>query len=387
MANKGGQVVIYGDYGRDKDGRRIRKKFTGATEVEARILKAEYERERAIGMHRFSERITVREWVEAWQSAYKTSLRGTNQVSYRVYVDRLLDAIGPMKMRDVRHLHLHRALMDMEGMSRSSQTKYRMVIQQIFSKARQNRVIRDDPSEGLELPEGTSGTHRALEPWETDLILAHWQAHRAGLWALLMLLAGLRRSEMIALDWESVDLERRLIHVHQAAELVGNQPVIRDTTKTEAGTRFVPICAPLLSALETVHLRRRHGPVCLSSKGERLTQSAFGRGMDGFNLAMERILNGEPTDQQGRRSDLLTGEDAARRRFSVRAHDLRHTFCTMLYDSGVDVKSAAYFMGHSDIRVTMEIYTHLTEERRAKSGELIVSYLDSFRRDLPAPEE
>ena len=47
---------------------------------------------------------------------------------------------------------------------------------------------------------------------------------------------------MIALDWESVDLERRLIHVHQAAELVGNQPVIRDTTKTEAGTRFVPIC-------------------------------------------------------------------------------------------------------------------------------------------------
>jgi integrase len=101
---------------------------------------------------------------------------------------------------------------------------------------------------------------------------------------------------------------------------------------------------------------------------------------------MERILNGEPPIQQGRRTDKHPLALDGRALFCVRAHDLRHTFCTMLYSAGVDVKSAAYFMGHSDVRVTMEVYTHLSQERRAQSGEMIVGYLDSFREKKHDPE-
>ena len=383
MTDNKTQVVIYGDYGRDKDGRRIRKKFSGADEVEARLKKAEYERERAIGLHRYSDRMTVREWIEIWQSAYKSSLRGTNKVSYDTYISRLIDEIGWMKMRDVRQINLYRALLGMEGMSRSSLTKYRMVIQQIFRKARQNKVIQDDPSEELELPSATSGTHRALEHWEIDLILKNWQAVGSGLWMMLMLLAGLRRGEMIALDWSHVDMENRQIGVCQAAEIVSNAAVIKDTTKTEAGERVIPICDPLFAALNTVPQGRRHGPVCTNAHGGMLSQSSFAHGMKMFNAAMERILNDERPIQTGRRTDLFPIEMGARKPFCVRAHDLRHTFCTLLYSAGVDVKSAAYYMGHSDIRVTMEIYTHLTKERQIQSGEMIVDYLDRFIGNNP----
>ena len=51
----------------------------------------------------------------------------------------------------------------------------------------------------------------------------------------------------------------------------------------------------------------------------------------------------------------------------IRAHDLRHSFCTMLYDSGVDLKTAMLWMGHADQTMTMQIYTHLTETRRKEA--------------------
>ena len=63
-------------------------------------------------------------------------------------------------------------------------------------------------------------------------------------------------------------------------------------------------------------------------------------------------------------------------------HSLRHTFATMLFDAGVDVKTAAYLMGHSDIRVTMDIYTHLSQERRTASEGMLLTYLDA----LPKPQ-
>ena len=51
----------------------------------------------------------------------------------------------------------------------------------------------------------------------------------------------------------------------------------------------------------------------------------------------------------------------------IRAHDLRHSYCTMLYDFGIDLKTAMLWMGHADQSMTMQIYTHLTEQRRTEA--------------------
>jgi len=59
-------------------------------------------------------------------------------------------------------------------------------------------------------------------------------------------------------------------------------------------------------------------------------------------------------------------------------YDLRHTFCTALYDAGVDVKTAQYLMGHSNIEITMKIYTHLSEGRKKSSVASMVGFLDNW---------
>ena len=374
------QAIVYGDYGRDKDGKRIRKKFTGADEIEARMKKLEYERERAIGLHKYSDRMTVREWTDIWMKAYRSKVQGTNRVTYENYVQKLNAQIGSMKMRDVRNIHLYRALMELDGKSKSAITKYRMVIQQIFKKARQNKVIPDDPAEDLEIPDGTAGSHRALERWEVELIGANWQVYRCGLWVMIMLLTGLRRSEMIALNWDCVDMKARTLTVRRAAEIVTNQALIKEVTKTEAGFRTLPICDMLFEALNKIPAKERTGVVCKSAHGRVISQSAFDRGIGTFNDVMERILNGEPPIQQGRRRDIEQPlkEPKERKAFSIKAHDLRFTFATALYDAGIDVKSAMYYLGHSDIRMTMNLYTQLSRERENIARAQAITFLDSW---------
>ena len=399
---KSSPVTIYGSYGRDANGKRIRKKFTGATEGEALVKKAAYEQERALGIPDFSERITVSEWVEMWKTTYKSGLKGTNKQTYDSAITRLISDVGSMRMATVRNIHLQNSLMKMAGMSESAAIKYRMVLQQIFKKARQNKIVRDDPAEELELPDAVNGEgHRALVRWETELITKNWMEHRTGVWMMIMLYAGLRRSEMIALNWDSVDLEERTIDVHRAAEIVSNQSVIKELTKTEAGKRVVPICDPLFEALSSIPKKKRTGQVCLSAHGKQISQSAFDRGIDGFNVAMERILNGEPVKQQGRRRDverrkqeqetahMALGDrrtleerqeekQKQRKRFSIKAHDLRYTFATAMYDAGIDVKSAQYYLGHSDVRTTMNIYTQLSDERKKISRAQLITFLDNW---------
>lgn len=56
-------------------------------------------------------------------------------------------------------------------------------------------------------------------------------------------------------------------------------------------------------------------------------------------------------------------------------HQLRHTYCSMLYDAGVDVLTAKELMGHEDVQTTLGIYTHLSKARKAKSIESLNEYL------------
>ncbi len=57
------------------------------------------------------------------------------------------------------------------------------------------------------------------------------------------------------------------------------------------------------------------------------------------------------------------------------AHQLRHTYCTMLYLAGVDLKTASKLMGHSDVKITLDIYTHLDEKYKRLNIDKFNNYI------------
>ena len=94
--------------------------------------------------------------------------------------------------------------------------KLRMVLQEMFRRARQSRLIPYDPAELLELPTYHEGKRRSITEDERKAILAVAEHHRAGLWVLTLLYTGMRPGETAALTWSDVDFERNEIHVHTA---------------------------------------------------------------------------------------------------------------------------------------------------------------------------
>ena len=336
----------------------------------------------AIGI--IDSKISVADWVDTCLRLYRTNVNPAYAKGDAVPYNRLKAALGKKQVAEVCEADLQALINKLDGTSSSNIKKYYQAFFRVFEKARTNRLIFINPAEGLDLPEGTKGTHRALERWETDCILKNWNQHRCGLWAMLMLLCGLRRGEMMALRWENIDMEKKQLRVREVAVIASNKSKIEERAKSISGLRILPICGPLWEALNTVPPEKRTGLVCVSAKGEQISGSAFDRGWDGFNLAMQRILNGEPVVQQGRRETLETKIAKAEKEgrqyiiFDTLAHDLRHTFATALYDADVPVKAAQYYLGHADVRMTLDLYTHLSQEREKTSRSQIVDFLDGW---------
>ena len=158
-------------------------------------------------------------------------------------------AIGTLKLKDVRDLHLQTILNTQAGMSYSHVSKLRMVMQELFRQARRSRLIIYDPAEGLLLPESVKRSHRPITKAERRHILAVAQTHPAGLWVLTILYTGLRPGETAALFWEDIDFDRNEIHVYKAVES-GTRTI--KAPKTPAGIRDIPMRQELRERLLAV---------------------------------------------------------------------------------------------------------------------------------------
>lgn len=379
--------------GRKQDGKLDRKYFYGKTAKEAEQKKEEFKARMKSGLDVVYDDITVSEWIDIWYQTYvlnarrKKPLSASTKAGYTSRIKQLKNAIGIMKMRDVRERHLQEALYNVNGKSKDAAAKYAGFVRRVFKKAKTNQVIANNPAEALDTPPGEKGHHRALQRWEVDFILQNWQVHRCGIWAITMILTGMRRGELVAQDWENIDMTNKRMSVTNSAEIDETLHFVDGPTKSEAGVRVLPICNMLFDALETIPAEKRIGKLCLNSSGKPVSPTAFRKGWLSFRRAMWRLYHGEKTNQQGRRTDieqkkLTPGATISKKEkapaFDWRTHDMRYTFATAMYDAGVPVKAAQYYMGHADIRLTLNLYTQLSAEKERESNAQLVSFLDTW---------
>ncbi len=69
----------------------------------------------------------------------------------------------------------------------------------------------------------------------------------------------------------------------------------------------------------------------------------------------------------------------------ITAHMLRHTYATMLFDAGVDIKSAQRFLGHADVEITLSIYTHLTKYKEEQAIQVLDKHLNERNNEMQKP--
>lgn len=323
---------------------------TGKTEREAMTKLADKLAAAKRGEETFGGDMTVDAWYHRWLDLYKAP-KGLTHKSLGMYNEKyegyIKPRVGMMKLKDVRDVHLQAILNAQAGKSYSHVDKLRRVMREMFSRARKSRFILYDPAEDLELPKAQDGRRRSITEQERATILAVSQTHPAGLWILTLLYTGMRPAETAALTWADVDFKHNEIHVH--ASLESGSKTIKEP-KTEAGIRDIPIHAALRPRLlDASKGQPPFSPVFPTATGGRQNSGSLYRKWQSFRRAMNLHLGAKVYRNQ-LKEDLVAKD--------LTPYCLRHTFCTDLEAAGVPLNVAKDLMGHADISVTANIYTH-----------------------------
>lgn len=332
-----------------EDGRyccRYRDKFFyGDTVREAQQKRDEYKRMIEEGIKNAANGLTVKAYAPRWLRTHKAAVSDKTYNDYAKQLNTLISCIGDIRMIDVTPDDIKEVFSEHYlNYSASTIKRARMLFIAMFDAAVDSGYARTNPcrSKNAQPHKGYAGTHRAITQEERQLIMD--TDHRFRLGAMVMLYAGLRRGEALALTMDDIDFERKVIHVTRAIRYDSNKPIMADP-KTEQGTRDVPLFPPLEEALQG-----HKGYIMTSASGEVCTETAYSRGWESYNKALS---------------------DAAGEEVVIRAHDLRHSFCTMLRDAGVEMKLAMQWMGHADEKMILRIYDHVTEERVQKNIKIV----------------
>ena len=149
---------------------------------------------------------------------------------------------------------------------------------------------------------------------------------------------GMRKGELLALQWKDIDFENDLINVTKSLFNNHGRPDLKET-KTEAGTRKVPLLRPLKQRLLSEYTIKDPSDdafLFASSQGQPLTNNEY------------NTLYRHYQEKTG---------------IACTAHQLRHSFATIAFECGIDPKTVQEILGHKQLSTTMDIYTEFRESR------------------------
>ena len=247
---------------------------------------------------------------------------------------------------------------------------YRRAVSNVFKLAIADRAITYNPAEYIIQPKGAKKKERrALTDEEQRWIVS--TPHRAQTAAMIMMLAGLRRGEVIPLRVNDIDLDAGTLSVNKSVTMINGRPSIKDGGKTENAERTVNIPTQLISYLRPLLSDRSPlALVCPDTKGRIMTESAFKRMWESY-LKDLNFAHGKFDKKPSSKFDPAGVPFVIEK---ITPHMLRHTCATNMILAGMDVVTVRDQLGHADIQTTLNIYAHVTGAHKASE----IDKLDSF---------
>src|ERR671926_61875 len=328
------------------DRRHVSSKGRGVVVAKVREL----ERKRDSGTVGETSTPTVAGWLEHWLTTIAPRrVRQRTLESYESAVRRhLIPGIGRHRLDRLRPQHLdqlYTALLD-EGYSPATVLRYHRILSRALTVAVQRGHIPRNVASLVDPPaQRQSDLATALNLDEARAVLeAAATVRNSARWTVALAL-GLRQSEALALQWRDVDLLANTLTVRRSIHRVRGGGLIYEEPKSKRSHRTLALPLPLVAELH------RHKAAQL---GERM--------LAGSEWHEEDLVfaqpNGRPIDKKTDYDDWTRLLQAAGVRH-VRLHDGRHTAATLLLSENVHPRVVMELLGHSQMRTTMDIYSHV----------------------------
>lgn len=296
------------------------------------------------------------EVAEEWKDKRFPELSYKTVEAYNPVFRRVVARFGEVVLGDLEPSTVSAYLQALaaRGYAKRTVQMHRDMIHQIYNYAIAEGLTCLNPCDHVEMPRGLPEGTRGIASDDAIAAVIASRDKPFGLFAYILLYSGLRRGELLALKYEDVDHELRLIHVRRAVEFVGNNPHVKQP-KTKSGKRDVILLDVLADAIP----KHKRGYL-FADDGKLLTRDQYRKRW----AAYCKLIGCELT-----------------------AHQLRHGYATLLYEAGVGDKDTQEQLGHSRIELTRDVYQHITKKQRSKTAAKINRYVEDQARDADETDE
>lgn len=423
ITKQGNNYKIAVSVGVDDNGKRIRKFMTykptaknaRAVEKEVRLAADEFEAKVRDGRFIEADRITFSKFVDIWEQNWACDhLTTSAREGYiRILHKTIEPHIGNIPLAKVNASMIDSILKSEQRRGLAIKTIKRIftAVNSVFKYAYRSGMINENPCSRVELPsERTQRMEKAerrneihcfnveqsktflqaiKEPY-TLTVKGQTRKHPNGssytvggytrtytmplqfqAYFTLAVYSGFRRGEMLALTWNKVNFKDHTITIDCAEAKTNAGPVIK-SPKSESGYRTVSLPDDVFVLLKQLR------------KEQRTQILQLGSAWKGSHILDENRLF---TQEEGQPID----PDAPRHRFKeflkvyndqheeklpdIKLHDLRHTAASLLIASGMDPVTVAHRLGHADVAVTLNTYSHMFEDKDREASDLLARLL------------
>jgi len=346
-----------------------------------------------------SNNIKLNEWLDTWMKEYKKgSIRTTTYNSYHNCIElHIRPALGNIELQKLRPDHIQKLLNDLsrgtkkkEPLSSATVIKVKNVLSGALEQAIRNQMIPYNPARAAAPPKLVQKEIRIMTVEEQKKFTDAIKGHRLEALFKLALATGMRRGEIIALTWNCINWKNNSINIKGSVSREkdpdsGKTELCFSEPKTKHGKRQVPILPNMLPVLKA-HKERQEAEKALAGSAWNQKNLVFCSSV-GTVIEPRRI-----------RTTMKKITDAANMD-PITFHALRHTFATRMLEANVPAKVVQEILGHADITLTLNTYSHVigttAHEQIAKINDLfkddeisdIVNATDNQSNQKPSIKE
>lgn len=333
----------------DAEGKPIVVNLSAKTQAELREKVSQTKADISRGVYASDGGKTFGAYADAWLRLEKSGLTPIAKKKYRLTVETYLASLRPLRLSEIVRQDILECIAAQEGHP-ANQLTVKQVSRAILESAIEDGLIVKNVAAKIKLPPRRTPEKRPLTKAEKEACeKIDWEPRELVLITLLRYF-GLRSGEIHGLMKNDIDFKKDCVHVRRAVTYDKSQPIIKEP-KTAAGRRDVDAPEGVLSRLKPALAKLPGVYLFGDSDGHLMTHGQF-------RVVWWRCL---------RKIDAYTGGREKLEAIPLTPHVFRHSYATDLYYAGIDVKDAQRLLGHSSIKVTLEIYTHLTGRSDTKT--------------------
>lgn len=368
ITKRGSTWSIIVDVGRDENGKRKQKRFSGfktKKEAEKALQEIIYKLERG---ELILSKITVGEFLDEWYKEYcLPKLAPKTLKSYEELINLYFKPyLGSTELVNLKPLEIQKYYNRLKelGLSNTTVNYHHRVLKSALNRAVIWQYIHKNPCDYVEPPSrdkkemlvwNNADAHKAEEIFKDSPIYIH---------LILALYEGLRIGEICALKWEDIDFEEGEMTIRRQAQIVKGELIFREP-KTEKSIRKIPLIEKVIKALKEekkkqIENKLMFGDKYINEYEEYVSVWEDGKFKDpGYvSKKFHKILLQNPELPM------------------IRFHDLRHSCASLLVQAGVPMKIISKILGHSQISITMDFYANITIEAEKEAFKKFEDFLD-----------